>query len=156
MTNINQNFNFQCDKCDKNIVINLSCTDDSVFQSIIIVIKQIRIICEACSQCAVVSVDDNDSRQTHIDKLHLESLKILMSEMVDQRMDAKIEWTHAQNIRALMSTFDLHCDELDSQLNNPNKAVMSNNAMWVVLPYHVCELIRDALTKEMNIPQNKL
>lgn len=148
-----QNISILCESCKKTYDCSILIEDEHICDDIKNILTRIKF---NCSQCSVLVASNNDSRQTHIDKLHLESLKILMSEMVDQRMDAKIEWTHAQNIRALMSTFDLHCDELDSQLNNPNKAVMSNNAMWVVLPYHVCELIRDTLTKEMNIPQNQL
>lgn len=135
-----------CDSCNELHVITMDGQDESILNQVVDIALKIRL---CCSRCEISKPDWSKERHPHIDKKQLESLKILMSEMVDQRMDAQLEWTHAQNISALMRTFDLHCDELENQLQNPNGAIMSNNAMWVVLPCEVCKLISDALNKEL-------
>lgn len=136
-----------CDSCKESHVVKIEGNDESILNQIVDITLKIRL---CCSRCEISKPDWSRERHPHIDKKQLESLKILMAEMVDQRMDAHLEWTHAQNVSALMRTFDLHCDELENQLRNPNGAIMSENAMWVVLSYDVCKLISDALNKELD------
>jgi len=136
-----------CDSCNEPHVVKIESQDENILNQIVDIALKIRL---CCSRCEISKPDWSRERHSHIDKKQLESFKILMAGMVDQRLDAHLEWTHAQNINALMRTFDLHCDELENQLQNPNGAIMSNNAMWVVLPYEVCKLISDALNKELS------
>ena len=147
-TNFNESLRLPCDVCKNAVFLEVTCTDKAVLESVGDMVVRLKIVCSSCKQDS--STDPIPPFQhPSVTKSHLESYNILMAEMVDARMDARLEWEQATEIQSLLKTFGLSAPELDAKLANPNAATPSRGALWIVLSYESCEKIRDMLKDKM-------
>lgn len=151
MESFNRGFHILCDKCTKDIAVDLSCTDESVFHSIIDMVARIKIHCQSCNhhtENSALTVSGDIALNPTITQIQLESYKILMSEMTDSGFDAKLEWGHAENLKSLLANLGLSNGELDNRLANPNLATPSKGILWIELSNTACRQISDALKEK--------
>lgn len=139
-----QEISVYCDICNAQIVVMVATSEGSATDFISNLVKRLRFHCDACGNMGGVSLE-RPAKNPSITRVHLDSYRILMSEMTDLGLSAKLEWDKAQDIQSLLTLFDMHCDELDAKLKNPNSAVPSRGALWIELSHRSCSEIKDML-----------
>lgn len=133
-----------CDICNAQIIVMVATSESGVTDFISNLVKRLRLHCDSCGNMSEVSLE-RPAKNPSITRVHLDSYRILMSEMTDLGLNAKLEWDKAQDIQSLLTLFGMHCDELDVKLKNPNSAVPSRGALWIELSHQSCSQIKDML-----------
>lgn len=139
-----QEISVYCDSCNAHIIIMLATSEVNVTDFLSTLIKRLRLHCDSCGNMSEVNLE-RPSRNPAVTRVHLESYRVLMSEMTNLGLNAKLEWEKAQDIQSLLRLFGMQCGELEDKLKNPNRAIPSRGALWIELSHGSCKEIQDML-----------